>query len=104
MSHGSRDTGGSRFFITKQRIPVYDGKFTAFGRVIEGMEVVYNLNLVDNTAVLQQNAKPATKMNLVSIVRKRDHEYTPEKLQAKVADPGASGLFSAPVDPLGTDK
>ena len=102
MIHGGRDTGGSRFFITKQRIPIYDGKFTAFGRVIEGMEVVYALNLVDNTAVLQKNAMPATKMNQVSIIRKRDHEYTPEKLQADTAGSGTSGLFTAP--PLGIDK
>ncbi len=40
MANNGRDTGGSQFFITHQRNPIWDGRFTAFGRVIEGMDVV----------------------------------------------------------------
>ncbi|MDO8795321.1 MAG: HEAT repeat domain-containing protein [Vicinamibacterales bacterium] len=35
-----RDTGGSQFFVTLAPQPQLDGRYTAFGRVVEGMEVV----------------------------------------------------------------
>jgi peptidyl-prolyl cis-trans isomerase B (cyclophilin B) len=37
---GSRNSGGSQFFIVHQDSPGLDGRFTAFGRVVEGIEVV----------------------------------------------------------------
>lgn len=40
MAHAGRDTGGSQFFITHLPVPRLDGRYTAFGRVVEGMEFV----------------------------------------------------------------
>lgn len=40
MARDAADTGGSRFFITQAPQPQLDGRYTAFGRVVSGMEVV----------------------------------------------------------------
>jgi len=41
------DTGGSQFFITDSPQPHLDAKYTVFGRVIAGMEVVDQLEQTD---------------------------------------------------------
>jgi cyclophilin family peptidyl-prolyl cis-trans isomerase len=43
MAHRGRDTGGSQFFLTFVPTPHLDGKHTAFGRVVEGMDVLAKL-------------------------------------------------------------
>jgi len=40
MALSGKDTGGSQFFVTLSRQPHLDGRYTAFGRVISGMEVL----------------------------------------------------------------
>jgi cyclophilin family peptidyl-prolyl cis-trans isomerase len=39
-NRGSRNSGGTQFFVLDGDAPNLDGKHTVFGRVIEGMEVV----------------------------------------------------------------
>jgi cyclophilin family peptidyl-prolyl cis-trans isomerase/HEAT repeat protein len=40
MAHAGKDTGGSQFFITHVPVPRLDGRYTAFGRVVDGMNVL----------------------------------------------------------------
>lgn len=39
MAHSGKDTGGSQYFITLAPQPHLDGRYTAFGKVIEGMDI-----------------------------------------------------------------
>lgn len=47
MALSWRDTGGSQFFITHSPQPHLDGRYTVFGQVVKGMEVVEQLTLND---------------------------------------------------------
>ena len=42
-----RDTGGSQFFITHSPSPHLDARYTAFGRVVNGMEIVDRIKVGD---------------------------------------------------------
>lgn len=43
MAHSGMDTGGSQYFITLSPQPHLDGRYTLFGRVTSGMDVVQNI-------------------------------------------------------------
>jgi cyclophilin family peptidyl-prolyl cis-trans isomerase len=47
MANAGPNTGGSQFFVLVGDAPYLDGKHTAFGRVIEGMEVVDRIVAVE---------------------------------------------------------
>lgn len=47
MALAWRDTGGSQFFITHSPQPHLDARYTVFGRVVAGMEVVDSINQWD---------------------------------------------------------
>ena len=72
-----RDTGGSQFFITFVRTSNLDGKHTVFGRVVEGMDIVNQLQRIDPDAADQPQPDRIVK---AEVVRKRDHEYEPVKV------------------------
>ncbi len=78
MAHAGRDTGGSQFFLTFLPTSHLDGRHTAFGRVIGGMEVLARLQRRDPTA-----ADPPEPDRIVEakVLRKRDHEYAPTKVR-----------------------
>jgi len=79
MAHAGRDTGGSQFFIALAPLPHLnwaDGKpennHTVFGHVLDGLDVVMSLRAGDS-------------IESASVLRKRQHEYVPEKLADKLA-------------------
>ena len=74
MAHAGKDSGGSQFFLT--HLPTNhlnpepgksQGVHTVFGRVIQGMDVVLNLEKGD-------------EIKSAVVVRKRKHEYVPKTL------------------------
>ena len=87
MVTAGRDRGGSQFIITHQPNPIWDATYTVFGRVIEGMDVVFKIHAVDLT-MPSGNATSASKLISAEVLRKRNHEYVP----VKVGDPGADDL------------
>ena len=47
IADDGKDTGGSQFFITHSPQPHLDGRYTIFGRVTRGMNVVYKIDQGD---------------------------------------------------------
>jgi len=48
MAHrpGNLDSGSCQFFIVLRRVPEWDGEYTAFGKVLEGIEIVEKISNV----------------------------------------------------------
>jgi cyclophilin family peptidyl-prolyl cis-trans isomerase len=81
MAHAGRDTGSSQFFLTFVPTPHLNGKHTAFGRVIEGMEVLADLQ---RRSPQHQSSPPkADRILKAEVVRDRGHEYTFDKLPGR---------------------
>jgi cyclophilin family peptidyl-prolyl cis-trans isomerase len=47
MASSGKDTEGSQFFVTHSATPHLDGRYTLFGKVTEGMDVVDNIMIGD---------------------------------------------------------
>jgi cyclophilin family peptidyl-prolyl cis-trans isomerase len=75
MAHAGKDTGGSQFFLCFTQTTHLDGRHTAFGRIVEGLDVLDKLTRI-------QPGEPGTPDKIVkaTVVRKREHEYAPKKL------------------------
>ncbi len=88
MSNSGPNTAGSRFFISLTPMRELDGKFVVFGRVIEGMEVLSELQRIDPA-----NPDPMAEMDQIeraSVIRKRDHKYRPKVLKLETEDDSAT--------------
>jgi cyclophilin family peptidyl-prolyl cis-trans isomerase len=71
---GRRDTGGSQFFLTFVPTAHLDGKHTVFGRVVEGLDVLGNLQRCEPG----DNVAP-DRITKATVLFKRNHRYTPIK-------------------------
>jgi cyclophilin family peptidyl-prolyl cis-trans isomerase len=79
MAHsGHPDSGGSQFFLTFVPTAHLNGKHTAFGRVIEGMEVLGDLQR--RSAMHQSNPSAPDKIIKAEVIRDRKHDYKFDKL------------------------
>lgn len=72
------NSGGSQFYICFRPTPDLNGKHTVFGRVVEGMDVVDNLQRRD-----PNDKTPPTPDEIVKaeVLRDRGHEYLPHKVE-----------------------
>lgn len=73
-----RDSGSSQFFLTFVPTPHLNGQHTAFGRVIDGIEVLGDLER--RSPQHQANPPEADRILKAEVVRDRGHEYSFEKL------------------------
>jgi cyclophilin family peptidyl-prolyl cis-trans isomerase len=78
MAHAGRDTGNSQFFLTFVPTAHLNGRHTAFGRVIEGMEVLADLQR--RSTMHQSNPPKADRIIKAEVIRDRGHEYKFDKL------------------------
>ena len=75
----ARDTGGSQFYLTFLPTPHLNGKHTVFGRVIEGLDVLPQLQRRDPSKPADSAIVP-DRIIKAEVIRKRDHEYLPHKV------------------------
>ena len=82
MVNTDPETAGSQFFITVAPMPLMDGQFTVFGRVIQGQEVVDRITLGRTTPEVGRFGKiiPGDVLVHAEVIRKRPHEYRVFKL------------------------
>lgn len=78
MANAGPNTNGSQFFLTFVPTPGLDGGHTVFGRVVEGMNVLSDIQRVDPDD--QEAMIPKRdKIEKAEVLNKRDHEYKPKK-------------------------
>jgi peptidyl-prolyl cis-trans isomerase B (cyclophilin B) len=68
-------TAGSQFFITLVPNPLMDGRFTVFGRVIQGQYVIDRISQGRTTKVPGRKTIPGDLLLRAEVIRKRAHEY-----------------------------
>ena len=61
------NTAGCQFYFAFAPLPLFNGNNTVFGRILSGLNIA---------RLLQQD----DRIEIINIVRKRDHEYVPEKI------------------------
>jgi cyclophilin family peptidyl-prolyl cis-trans isomerase len=52
IAHSGKDTGGSQFFVTHSPQPHLNGRYTVFGQVTDGMDVVDRIQPGDSFSLV----------------------------------------------------
>jgi cyclophilin family peptidyl-prolyl cis-trans isomerase len=63
---GQADSGGCQFFFAVEAKSTWDMKYTIFGQVVEGLDVVYKLN-----SVPVHGERPVNPPKLISVTIER---------------------------------
>lgn len=79
MAHAGRDTGGSQFFLCFVPTDFLDGRHTAFGRVVEGLDVIGEIQVIDP----QKGGPNPEKILKAEVIRDRGHGYEFKKLPGR---------------------
>ena len=72
MAHAGVDTGGSQFFLTFVPTSFLNGKHTVFGRVVEGMSVLSDIQRIDPQ---EENLPAPDKILEATILRGKPMEF-----------------------------
>ncbi|OMJ81229.1 hypothetical protein SteCoe_18346 [Stentor coeruleus] len=97
MSKFGRNENGSLFYITARPLPHLNGRMVAFGRVIEGMDVIKAISMLPHV-----NQRPVANVvitksqNYLSILMPTAHESRPKSHK----DQGSSKLENADLETL----
>ena len=88
MANSGPHTNGSQFFITTAPAPHLDGKHVVFGRVVEGLEYIHDIE----REVTDTNDRPIRKCYIMNcgITEKPDTTPTTQWLVDKIATPPVS--------------
>jgi cyclophilin family peptidyl-prolyl cis-trans isomerase len=78
-------SAGSQFFITLVAAPEFDGYATAFGRVVQGQDVIDQITEGRTNRTVGQFGKiiPGDRIVRAEVLRKRPHRYVVTKLAPK---------------------
>ena len=89
---GKPDSAGAQFFVCVTDQPALDGKYTIFGRVSEGLDVVTKLSESDASA----DGKPTSRVEILSVTIRDTPPPEPEPFAA--ATPAELGSHRAILD------
>jgi cyclophilin family peptidyl-prolyl cis-trans isomerase len=78
MANAGPNTNGSQFFLTFVPTSFLDGRHTVFGRVVEGIEVLADIQRVDPSDRDTQIPE-LDKIKTAKVLNKRDHAYKVKK-------------------------
>ena len=69
MAHAGKNTGGSQFFLVREKQPHLDGKHTLFGQIKEGLDIIYKLKDGDkmNKVIITNQSSSIKNHNLIKI-------------------------------------
>ncbi len=97
---GKPDSGGAQFFVCVTDQPALDGKFTAFGQITEGMEVVEQISLTPTDQ--QERALNAVRIISLTIEPYREEPFKDagiEEMRREVILRTSQGDMTLALDP-----